>query len=100
MASHPSDLMAIVGQLRESARRGEWQNAFDLATTLRDQTPAANVIADGEYLAQLRDALIVTKASRAQAAATLVRLNAVAGFNRVRGADAATRQKFGESPDF
>jgi hypothetical protein len=100
MASHPSDLFALVSQLRESARRGDWRNAFDLATTLRDHTPPANVIADGEYLAQLRDALMVAKASRAQAAATLVRLNAAAGFNRVRAADAPARQKFAESPDF
>jgi hypothetical protein len=97
MASQPCDLFALISELRESARRGDWRNAFELAIALRDHTPPANTIADGEYLERLRGTLEVAKASRAQTAATLVRLRAAAGFNRFRGGEG--RQDFGESAD-
>ena len=93
MDSQLSDRFNLVADLRESARRGDWKNALDLALALRDLTPPASAIETGEYLDRLRQALVVAKTSRAHTAATLVRLNAAARFSR-------NRQEFGESPGY
>ncbi len=98
MASQLSDLFAIVADLRECVRRGDWKNAFEAATALRDRTPPACAIETGRYLDRLRDALVAAKASRTHLAATLVRLNAAARFGRSR-AIAHPRQEFGEPPE-
>ena len=100
MASQHSDLFAIIGNLQECARRGDWKNALEAATALRDRTPPARAAETGEYLARLREALIVAKASRAHLAASLVRVNAAARFGRARAGvfPAQARQEFGESP--
>jgi hypothetical protein len=93
MASQHFDRFALVADLRESARRGDWKNALELALALGDLTPPASVIEASEYLDRLREALVVAKTSRAHAAATLVRVNAAACFSR-------RRQEFGESPGY
>lgn len=101
MDSQHSELFAIVGNLQECARRGDWKSAFEAATALRDRTPPASAADTGRYLDRLRDALVVAKASRTHLAATLVRLNAAARFSRTR-ASAHLRsscQEFGESPE-
>src|SRR5579871_5165009 len=71
MDSQHSELFAIVGTLQECARRGDWKNAFEAASALRDRTPPANTAETGQYLDRLRDALVVAKASRTHLAATL-----------------------------
>ncbi len=93
MDSQLSDRFALVAELRESARRGDWNNALELALELRDLTPPASAVESSEYLDRLRQALVAAKTSRAHASATLVRINAAARFSR-------SRQEFGESPDY
>ena len=97
MASQHSEVFAIVGSLQEYARRGDWESAFEAATALRDSTPPANAAEAGAYLGRLQEALVAARASRAHLAATLIRLNAAARFNRTRVVVQA-RQEFGESP--
>lgn len=99
MAFQHSELSAIIGSLRECARRGDWKSALEAATALRDSTPPASAAETGEYLERLREALVVAKASRAHIAAALVRMNAAARFNRDRAGAALLRQEFGESPE-
>ena len=70
--------------LRESARRGDWESFAALTDSLPHQTLPATPEKLGEYLQALKEALSVAKDSRAQAAASLVRLNAAARFNRGR----------------
>ncbi len=100
MASQLSDLFELVDCLRECALRGDWKSAGELAATLRQQTLPAGKEDLGEYLDRLKEALIVAKVSRAHSAATLVRLNAVSGFNKTRLDVAPPRQDFGESVNF
>jgi hypothetical protein len=52
------------------------------------------------YLRDLQDTLIVARTSRAHLAESLVRLNAVAGFNRTRAGQSAPRQEFGETAEY
>lgn len=100
MDSALSKARSAIECLKEAARRGDWRNACEMATHLRGQALPVTREELAAYLKSLKEALIVAKASRAQAAASLVRLNAAAGFhrgvlNRTRG-----RQNFGESTDF
>jgi len=53
----------------------------------------------GEHLCRLRETVIVAKASRADSAATLVRLRAAAKFNRSALAPTPRRQNPGDMPD-
>jgi hypothetical protein len=94
MDSKPSDL---IDSLRESAHRGDWRNALELAEQLSRQTPPADPLELGDYLLRLRETVIVAKASRADTAATLVRLRAAASFNRSALASAPARQNPGNS---
>jgi len=89
-----------VAQLRESARRGDWQGAADLATTLPRQTLPDTRDELGEYLRDLKEALTVARVSRAHAAASLVRLKAAARFNHIHGDLAPKRQNFGDTANF
>lgn len=82
--SEKSVLFALVANLQECARRGDWQSAHDASLLLRKQNLPANQRDLGNYLGRLRQALIVAKTSRAQTAATLSRVNAAAQFNRSR----------------
>jgi hypothetical protein len=106
MDSQHSDIFDMVGCLRESARRGDWKTAGELAAILPQQTLPAGHEKLGEYLHCLKEALITAKVSRAHLAATLaafngaaVRLNAAARFNDTRAEFAAPCQEFGELTD-
>jgi hypothetical protein len=107
MASPLSDILHLVDCLRESARRGDWKSAGELAAILPRQDLPDSRDELGEYLTCLRQALIVARVSRAHAAASLarinntaVRLNAAARFNQTRLDGAPPRQEFGESAEF
>ena len=107
MASRLSDILDLVASLRESARRGDWKSAGELALILRQQTPPADREELGQYLLHLKEALVAAKASRAHTAASLanfntaaVRLNAAATFNRTHTDFSPPRQEFGEAADF
>jgi hypothetical protein len=102
-----SNILDLVAALRESASRGDWQGAADLAAVLRQQTPPSGREDLGEYLLQLKEALMAAKASRAHAAVSLakfntaaVRLNAAASFNKTGATFGPSRQEFGEPADF
>jgi hypothetical protein len=84
MVSQLFDALERVDLIRESARRGDWQSAADLAAKLPREAATASPDELGEYLRRLREAVTVAKVSRAHAAASLVRLQAVARFNRDR----------------
>jgi hypothetical protein len=99
MASALSDILHLVDCLRESARRGDWKSAGELAAILPRQELPENLEELGEYLRCLQRALIVARVSRAHAAASLARLNAVARFNEMRLDSAPPRQEFGESAE-
>jgi hypothetical protein len=99
MVSQLSDILILLACLQESARRGDWVNAFDIAVSLPQQKLPAGRNELCEYLRCLKQALIVAKTSRAHAAASLVRLNAAARFN-TSGDFAPPRQEFGEPADF
>jgi uncharacterized protein (DUF2236 family) len=90
----------LIAGIQESARRGDWENAGKLAAILQRQALPTSREELGEYLYCMNQALIVAKASRAHAAATLVRLNAAARFNNARVDFDRRRQEFGEAADF
>jgi uncharacterized protein (DUF2236 family) len=100
MASQLSDFPGLVGRLHESARDGDWQDAMELAALLAKQAVPGSRHELGEYLRGLRAALIAAKASRADAAASLARLNAAATFNSSAFDPAPERQEFGDSAEF
>jgi hypothetical protein len=100
MDSPLPEVLHLVACLRESARRGDWRNAAGLSAILPQQKMPDDREQVGEYLRALKDALIVAKASRAHAAASLGRLNAAAGFNRTRLDFAPARQNIGDLADF
>ena|ERR1019366_5801656 len=100
MPSQRSDIFEVVASLQESARRGDWKSACELASILPQQTLPANREELGEYLRCLNQALIVARVSRANSAASLGRLNAAARFNKTRLGFAPPRQEFGEAADF
>ena len=97
MDSQLSNALEIVARLRESARRGDWTSAADIATTLPRQTLPNTGDEMGEYLRHLKEALTVARVSRAHAAASLVRLKAAARFNHARSDFGSERQNFGDS---
>jgi hypothetical protein len=100
MASQLFEIPGLVDRLRESARRGDWQDAMELAALLPQQALPDSRHELGEYLRGLRAALIAAKASRADAAASLSRLNAAATFNSSAFDPAPERQEFGDSAEF
>jgi hypothetical protein len=100
MASQLSDALDCVACITESARRGDWRSAADLTALLPRETAAASRDELGEYLHCLKEAVTVAKASRAHAAASLVRLQAVARFNRARLDYPSDRQNSDDPADF
>jgi hypothetical protein len=100
MASQLSNSLHLIARLRESARRGDWENAGELAGLLQQETSPASPEELGELLARMKEALIVAKTSRAHLAASLARLNAAAGFNNTRLEFPQARREFGETADF
>jgi hypothetical protein len=99
MDSQLSNALEIVARVRESARRGDWRSAADLATTLPGQKLPEGADEVGEYLRHLKEALLVARVSRAHAAASLVRLKAAARFHHTRLDPAPERQNFGDPAD-
>ncbi len=85
--------------LGELARRGDWDGFAALTASLPRQTREVNPEKLGEYLHALKEALSVARDSRAHAAASLVRLNAAARFNRGRADSSSPRQNFAEAAD-
>jgi DTW domain-containing protein YfiP len=97
MDSPFSEAKRTVADLREAARRGDWNTANVLAVMLSQQRDQEDREALAEYILDLKDALSVARASRAHAAASLARLNAAAGFHRVLPCEA--RQNIANPPD-
>jgi hypothetical protein len=100
MVSQLSDALERVACIRESARRGDWQSAADVTALLPHEPAAASRDELDEYLRSLQEAVTVAKASRAHAAASLSRLQAVAKFNRARLGFPSDRQNSDDSADF
>jgi hypothetical protein len=100
MASQLSDALERVALIRESANRGDWQGATDLTALLPREPVAASREELGEYLRCLQEAVTVAKASRAHAASSLLRLQAVARFNRARLEFPSDRQNSDDPADF
>jgi hypothetical protein len=100
MASQLSNSLDLIESFQEAARRGDWQSAGEVAATLQQQLPPADREDLTEYLTSLREALVTAKASRAHAAASLVRLNAAAVFNNTQADPTTRRREFGEAADF
>jgi hypothetical protein len=100
MASQLSNSLHLIECFQESARRGDWQTAGEVAGVLQQQLPPTSFEELKEYLARMKDALITAKTSRAQSAASLVRLNAAAVFNNTRAESIPARREFGEAADF
>jgi hypothetical protein len=99
MASRLSDTFRIIANLREAARRGDWENAGELARTLAQQAPPGSKEELGQLLDQLKETLVVARVSRAHSVATLTRLKAAARFNNARTDFFFIRPKFGEVTD-
>jgi hypothetical protein len=103
MAFQPSDSGSVhadlLACLRESARRGDWRNALSLAEKLSEMAPPTEPRELGEHLCRLRETVIVARASRADSAATLVRLRAAARFTRSALDSRPRRQNPGDTPD-
>jgi DTW domain-containing protein YfiP len=76
----PSESFHALARLRESVRRGDWATVESIATGIRRHRLPPTREGLGEYLRDLKETLIVAKASRANAMASLVRLKAAAGF--------------------
>jgi hypothetical protein len=81
MDSPLSEQAAIAIATGEAARAGDWRRAQALLNDLLRSGPPRGSEALGEYLENLRQALVAAKASRSHLAATLHRVNAAAGFN-------------------
>jgi hypothetical protein len=99
MDSQLSEPLDLICRLEESARRGDWATAGNIAASLRGEAVPPTREGLAEYLRCLKKALIAAKTSRAHAAASLVRLNAAARFNGTRMNFAASRQDPGEVAD-
>ena len=85
-----------LARLREFARSGDWKNADALAATLRQNAAPSDPVALGEYLRLHKETLIVAKAWRAHANASLVRLNAAAQFHGAGRDSPGARHNFGD----
>jgi hypothetical protein len=95
-----SPVFTLLGSLQKCARGGDWQGAQDLAEILPVQKLPATIEGLRDYLRCLQETLILARASRAHTAASLVRLNAAAGFHRAAVGHPSRRQEFGESAEF
>ena len=70
----------IFDKLMQAARCGDWTSVERLTGLVMEQSVPS--LADGmlEYLAALKEVLVVTKAARADLAMSANRIHAVAGF--------------------
>ena len=95
MDSTRSEAFDLLARLRESARCGDWRNAQAIALALREKELPRDPPGLTEYLRLLKETVIVAKAWRSHANASLVGLNAAAKFHD-SGRDAAVgRHHFG-----
>lgn len=89
----------MLARLRESARQGDWKNAQALSIALSTALPQKAVPNDPaeltEYLRLLKETVIVAKAWRSHATASLVRLNAAAKFQHSGRDTTLGRHDFG-----
>jgi hypothetical protein len=99
MDSQLFSIPGLVNRLHEPARRGDWQDAVEMAALLPQQALPEDREGLAEHLRSLRAALIAAKASRADAVASLSRLNAAANFNNSALGHEASRQEFGGPAD-
>jgi uncharacterized protein (DUF2236 family) len=100
MASPLSENDDLVSRLKESARRGDWQDALQLASKLPDQELPTSREELSAYLRTLAAALIEAKACRSDAVASLSRLNAAASFNSTPLDAVSERQDCADPADF
>ena len=89
-----TETLSLIARFQEAARRGDWVSAGKIMAELKSTTLPASAAELGEYLSRLQHALAVARASRATAAGTLRRLNAVTKFNRAGANSESERQKF------
>lgn len=99
MVSQLSDTIARVACIKASALRGDWQSAADLTALLPPEALAGSREELHEYLRSLKEVLTIAKVSRAHAAASLQRLQAVASFNNARLGFASHRQNSDDPAD-
>jgi hypothetical protein len=94
------EVFDTLDRLRESARRGDWRNAEVLAAGLTQHAVPRNPAGLEEYLRLLKDTLVVARAWRAHAAASLVRINAAAKFSSIGRDMSRHRQNSADSANF
>jgi hypothetical protein len=80
MASAHSDLARLVASLRQAARQGDWKRIGQLVVAMREMLPPQDGVELGEYLGNLREVLVIAKASRSHVAARLHRVRVAADF--------------------
>jgi len=85
----------MLARLRESARCGDWRNAQSLSAALPQSAVPNDPGELTEYLRLLKETLIVAKAWRAHATASLVRLNAAVKFHDSGREAVVGRHNFG-----
>ena len=85
----------MLARLRESARQGDWKNAEALSAALPQKAVPNDPGELTEYLLLLREIVILAKAWRSHANASLVRLNAAAKFHDAGREAAVGRHNFG-----
>ncbi|MDP9054947.1 MAG: hypothetical protein M3N93_11705 [Acidobacteriota bacterium] len=100
MVSRLFDPLPAIADLQAAIRGGDWHKADEIARELGRQTPPANAGDLGRLLQQLKETLLLARASREHSAASLTRLSAAARFNRNGCDSAALRRNFAAVTDF
>jgi hypothetical protein len=91
-----SDVHVQLAQVRDAIRGGNWGVAELNARELSKHTVPAQVCDMEAYLEELKQTLVLAKASRANAAASLARVRAAARFQQNRSFTTLGRQNFAE----
>ena len=95
MDSLRSDAFDTLARLRESARKGDWKSAQVLSTALPRQGVPNDPGELTEYLLLLKEIVILAKAWRSHANASLTRINAATKFKDTGRVPPAGRHNFG-----
>jgi len=90
---------SLLSEIRERARRGDWDAVLAMSKSLPQQNLPATAQGLRVYLRELEETLITARTSRAHAVESLARLNAAAGFHGSSTGFASLRQEFGETAD-
>jgi hypothetical protein len=77
--------VSVLDRIVHAARAGDWTRVEQLTTALLDLKIPSEEDGISLYLRALKEALVVTKASRADLAMTAGRLTAAAGFHQAQG---------------